>query len=187
METTRRIPAEKRLRIRLRQQVGWGRNALLVILAVTLINQIMLMLRVEYHFLFSAAVPYYMNWLVQQLGAATNLGAFPALAVVLTIAVYAALIACWLLSAQRKEWMLASLGLYSLDTLLLIIFALTMLENPASCLLEILTHGIGIALLVVAMRASERLSRLPRVRRVPGRRPQETTNERNEESTYGQL
>ena len=57
METARRVPAEKRIRLRLRQQIGWGRNGLLVILAITLINQLMLMLHVEYHFLFSAAVP----------------------------------------------------------------------------------------------------------------------------------
>ena len=170
METARRVPAEKRIRLRLRQQIGWGRNGLLVILAITLINQLMLMLHVEYHFLFSAAVPYYLNWLVRELGAA---GAFPALATVLTLALYAAYIACWLMSSQRKEWLLASLGLYGLDTLLLIIFALTLLENPASCLLEILTHGVGIALLVFAVRAAEQLSRMPRQRRVPGQQPQE--------------
>ena len=95
------------------------------------------------------------------------------MAVVLTIAVYAAYIACWLMSAQRKEWIIAALGLYGLDTLLLVIFALTLLENPASCLLEILTHGVGIALLVVAVRAAEQLSRMPKRRRVPGQQPQE--------------
>lgn len=170
METTRRVPAEKRLRLRLRQRVGWGRSALLVILAVTLINQILLMLHVDYHFLFSAAMPYYLNWLVRELGAT---GAFPALVTVLTIALYAVFIACWLMSSQRKEWLVAALGLYGLDTLLLIIFTLTLLQNPASCLLEILTHGIGIALLVVAVQAAERLSRMPKPRRVPGQKSQE--------------
>ena len=170
MDTARRVPADKRIRQRLRQQVGWGRNGLLAILAITLINQLLLMLQVEYHFLLSAAVPYYLNWLVRELGAT---GAFPALATVLTIALYAAYIACWLMSSQRKEWLVAALGLYGLDTLLLVIFTLTLLDNPASCLLEILTHGIGIALLVIAVRAAEQLSRMPKQRRVPGQRPQE--------------
>lgn len=169
METARRIPAEKRLRLRLRQQVGWGRTALLVILAVTLLNQILLMLRVDYHFLFSAAVPYYLHWLVQELGANTDVGLFRVVATVLTVLLYGAYIACWLQSVQQKEWLVAALGLYGLDTLLLIIFCLTLLENPASCLLEILTHGVGIALLVIAVRAAEQLSRMPRQRRVPDR------------------
>ena len=164
METARRVPAEKRQRLRLRQQIGWGRTALLVIMGVTLLNQILLMLRVDYHFLFSAAVPYYLNWLVQELGAQSDVGAFEALAVVLTVLLYGAYVVCWLQSAQRKEWLVASLGLYGLDTLLLIIFCLTLLEN--------LTHGVGLALLVVAVRAAEQLSRLPRQRRVPGQRPQ---------------
>jgi peptidoglycan/LPS O-acetylase OafA/YrhL len=91
---------------------------------------------------------------------------------VLTVLLYGAYIACWLQSAQRKEWLVAALGLYGLDTLLLIIFCLTLLENPASCLLEILTHSVGIALLVIAVRAAEQLSRMPRQRRVPGQQPQ---------------
>ena len=168
METARRAPAEKRLRLRLRRQIGWGRTGLLVILAVTLLNQVFLMFHVDYHFLFSAAVPYYLNWLVQELGAHGDVGLFKFMATVLTILLYGAYIACWLQSAQRKEWLVAALGLYGLDTVLLMIFCLTLLENPASCLLEILTHGVGIALLVMAVRAAEQLSRLPRQRRVPG-------------------
>jgi hypothetical protein len=167
METAHRVPAEKRLRQRLRRQIGWGRTALLVILGVTLLNQFLLMFHVDYHFLFSAAVPYYLNWLVQELRATSDVGAFGALAVVLTVLLYGAYIVCWLQSSHRKEWLVASLGLYGLDTLLLIIFCLTLLENPASCLLEILTHSVGIVLLVLAVRAAEQLSRMPRQRRVP--------------------
>ena len=166
METAQRIPAEKRLRLRLRQQVNWGRTALLAMLAITLLNQVLLMLHVEYHFLISAAVPYYLNWLVRQLGAT---GAFPALATVVTLGLYAGYAACWLMSAQRKEWLIAALGLYGLDTLLLIIFSVTMLKSLASCLLEILTHGVVIAVLVMAVRAAEQLSRMPRSRRMPVR------------------
>lgn len=172
METARRVPAEKRLRMRLRQQIGWGRTGLLAILAVTLLNQVLLMFHVDYHFLFSAAVPYYLNWLVQELGANSDVGLFRFMATVLTILLYGAYIACWLQSAQRKEWLVAALGLYALDTVLLIIFCLTLLENPASCLLEVLTHGVGMALLVMAVLAAEQLSRMPKQRRVPGQRMQ---------------
>lgn len=167
METTHRVPAEKRLRMRLRKQVEWGRWCLLAILAISLLNQILLMFKVNYHFLFSASVPYYLNWLGRELGAHADLAAFKVLAVILTMLIYAAYIACWMMSAQRREWLLAALGLYGVDTLLLIIFCLTLLENPSSCLLEILTHGIGLWVLYVSFRAAERLSSLPRPRRVP--------------------
>lgn len=166
METVRRMPPEKRLRLRLRQQVGWGRNALLAMMAVTLVNQFLLLLHVEYHFLISAAVPYYLNWLVRELGAT---GTFPGLATVVTVLLYGAYLVCWFQSVQRKEWLIAALGLYGLDTLLLAIFAFTMLENPSSCLLELLTHGVIIAVLAVSVRAAEQLSRMPKPRRVPQR------------------
>lgn len=162
METIQRDMDRNRLQLRkrLRQQVQWGRMGILAILAVTLLNQILLLCKVNYHFHFSASLPYYLNWLSRQMG----MGGFKAMAVILTILVYAGYIACWLLSAQQREWLVAALGLYAVDTVLLIIFAFTLLDNPASCLLEILTHGAGLALLWWAVRAANQLSRMPRPR-----------------------
>ena len=65
---------------------------------------------------------------------------------------------------DRANKLMAALGLYAVDTVLLIIFSLTLLNNPASCLLEILTHGAGLALLWWAVRAASQLSRIPRPR-----------------------
>ena len=165
MESVQRAGADKRLRRELIRQINLGRWALLAIVAVTLLNQLLLACGVKYHFLFSAAMPYYLNWLAIELGAVSSVGAYKALAVVLTIGLYVGYAACWLLSAQRKEWLLASLVLYGVDTVLLIVFSLTLLENPASCLLEILTHFVGLFALYISMQASEKLSKLPRVRR----------------------
>lgn len=174
MESERRALAQKRQRQLLRQRIGWGRMAMLAILAVSLVNQFLLLIKVNYHFLFSAAVPYYLNWLGRELGAQTDMGAFKALAVILTMLVYGAYIACWLLSSQRREWLAAALGLYGLDTLLLIIFAFTLLDNPWSCLLEVLTHCVGLYLLFGAVQAAERLSHMPKPRRVPAPQPEES-------------
>lgn len=165
MEAAQRTPADKRLRRELIRQISLGRWALLAIVAVSLLNQLLLACGVNYHFLFSAAMPYYLNWLGIELSAVASVGAYRALAVVLTIALYAGYAACWLLSAQRKEWMMASLVFYGVDTVLLIVFALALLENPASCLLEVLTHFVGLFALYIAMQASEKLSRLPKNRR----------------------
>lgn len=169
METAQRIPAEKQLRKRLRQQVDYGRIGLLAILLVTLLNQLLLMFKVSYHFLFSASVPYYLNWLSREMG---GHAAFKALAVVLTFLIYAAYVGCCLMSGQRKEWLMAALGLYALDTLLLVIFSWVMLENPASCLLEILVHLAALLLLFNAVRCADKLSKMPRRRRRPPTRPE---------------
>lgn len=167
MENSRQIAAEKKHRAKLRQQVGFGRIAMVVMVAISLLNQLLLLLNVNYHLHFSAAVPYYLHWLARQLSAQMNVTLFKVFAALLTILIFVVYVACWLLSAQRSEWLLAALGLYSVDTLLLVIFSFTLLENPVSCLLEILTHCVGIWLLWNAVRGAQGLRRAPRRRRVP--------------------
>lgn len=159
MERTR---SERRMRTRLRKQAEWGRQSLLIIMAVSLINQLLLALNVNYHFLFSAAVPYYLNWCCAKLNVH---GVLSVLATLVTLGLYVAYAACWLLSQRKRGWLAAGLGLYAADTLLLILFTFTMLENPASCILEILTHIVGLVVLWVSLQAAERLSRMPRNRK----------------------
>lgn len=168
MEMIRQDIDQKRQqhRKKLRQQVQWGRMGILAILAMSLVNQVLLLCKVDYHFHFSAALPYYLNWLSRQLEGQMPLEGFKAMAVILTVLVYGGYIVCWLMSAQQREWLTAALGLYAVDTVLLIVFALTLLSNPASCLLEILAHGAGLLLLWWAVRAAGQLSHMPRPRSV---------------------
>ena len=163
MEQTRRADPQRQLRLRLRQRIQWGRWALLAIVAVSLVNQVLLMLGVDYHFLFSAAMPYYLNWLAAQL----PIAGFKAVAVVLTVVLYLVYLACWSLSAQRKDYFLAALGLYAVDTALLVVFTVALLENPASCVLEIICNLALLALLCWSYMAARRLAALPRRRRQP--------------------
>ena len=149
----------KERRAILRRQVTCGRLVLLAIVVLSLINQLLLMLGVEYHFWISAAVPYYLNWFCVQTGAALGWRILAGLAAVGLLAAY---IFCMVLSLRKREWMTLCLGLYGLDTVLLAIFSFTLLENPASCLLEICVH-IGCALLMfIADQAAGQLSRMRR-------------------------
>lgn len=160
MEMTKRTDPDRQLRRQLGRQVELGRLVLLVILGITFIDQILLLCGVRYHFFLSCAMPYYLNWLALEL----DVTAFKAVATVVTLMIYVGLAGCWLLSGRLLEWMLAALVFYSVDTLLLAVFALTLLEKPSACLLEILTHGIGIAALYFSFRALERLTKMPRRR-----------------------
>lgn len=150
----RRLSARK---AKARHQVAAGRFCLLIVVAFSLVNQLFLALGVEYHFLISAALPYYLNWTCSRMGLQ---GAVPILAAVVTVALYGAYIACWALSRRRRVWLTAALGLYGLDTLLLVIFTFTMLENPASCIFEILTHCVCVGVLAMAVRSAGELSRI---------------------------
>lgn len=160
MEMTKRNDPERQLRRQLGRQVELGRLVMLVILGITFVNQILLLCGVRYHFFLSAAMPYYLNWLAIGL----DVGAFKAVATIVTLMIYVGLAACWLLSGRLVEWMLATLVFYGVDTLLLAVFALTLLEKPSACLLEIVTHGVGIAALYWSFRSLERLTKMPRRR-----------------------
>lgn len=160
-EGERRMSAGQKRRKKLRQNILIGRMAMLVALGVSLINQLLLLLKVNYHFLFSASMPYYLNWLARELGST----GFKIFAALLTMLIYGAYVACWLFSMQKREWMLAGLGLYAADTLALLIFSFALLSNPWSCFFEILIHLVCLWLLFVAYRSAEMLSRMPKRRR----------------------
>ena len=146
-----------------RHQVAAGRLALLALTGLTLVNLLLLCFRAEYHFLLSGAVPYYVNWLCVKLNAA---GIWSVLSALLSLVLVAFYGACWLLSHQRRICLTAAAAAYALDTVLLVIFAFTLVGNPASCILEILTHLAVLALLVTAEQAAGALQRIRQRARV---------------------
>lgn len=167
MEATRdrREGAVKRARRQLHQHIGLGRAAMLVLLAVSLVNQLMLLLKINYHFLFSAAVPYYLNWMALKLGEHDGVTFFKVFALLATLVIFAVYVGCWMFSAHQRKYLKLGMVLYCADTILLVIFAFALLNNPFSCLLEILTHLVGIALLYDGYRSAEQLARMSKKRR----------------------
>ena len=156
----RRAAAGQRMRRTLLQRIGLGRTAILLILVISLINQLLLLLKVNYHFLFSSAVPYYLNWLAGKLGGAAGVTPLKVFSVIVSLAIYVAYVACWILSAGRRDFLKTALWLYGADTILLVVFAFALLQNPFSCLLELLVHLIGIGVLYHAHISAQELRRL---------------------------
>ena len=146
-----------------RRQVAAGRYALLAVTGLTLVNLLLLICRADYHFLISGAVPYYVNWLCQKLDAS---GVWSVLAATLSVGLTVFYAACWAMSRRRRIFLTAALGAFGLDTLLLMIFAFTLVENPASCVLEILTHLAVLGLLALADQAAGALQRMRQRARV---------------------
>lgn len=167
MENTRKRqgPSRGGKRQKLLQHIGLGRTAILLLLAASLVNQLLVLLNVNYHFLFSTAVPYYLNWLGVKLGG--NAGATPlkVFAVIVAFLTFVGYVACWVLSAQRRDFSKIALWLYGADTVMLVIFAFALLNNPLSCLLEVLVHLVGIAILYDAYTSALQLRKLSKKRR----------------------
>ena len=167
MENNReqRGKASQRIRRRLQRHIGLGRTVLLFVIAVSLLNQLFLLLKVNFHFLFSASVPYYLNWLARKLGGPAGVTPLKVIAVVLTLLIYFLYVGCWLFSARRKDFLRTAFLLYCADTVLLVIFAIALLNNPFSCLLEVLAHLVVIAAFYNAQRAAQQLRRMPKKKR----------------------
>lgn len=167
MEATQSRADAARLKERrsLRQHIGLSRTVLLLLLAVSVVNQLMLLLKINYHFLFSMSVPYYLNWLAYKLGEDKGVTFFKVFALLATVAIFVVYVMCWLSSAQRREYLKTALVLYCMDTVLLTVFAFSLLNNPFSCLLEILVHLVGIALIYDGHRSAQRLERLSKKRK----------------------
>lgn len=177
MENTRerRETAGQKKRRSLLQHIGLGRTVILLLLTVSLLNQLLLLLKVNYHFLFSTAVPYYLNWLAGKLGGSAGPTPLKVFAVIVTLLTFVAYVACWVLSARRREFLKTALVLYCADTVLLVIFAIALLNNPFSCLLEFLVHGIGVVLLYDAHRSAQQLRRMSKKKKPrPAPRERET-------------
>ena len=173
----RRGTAEQKMRQKLHQQIGLGRTAILLMLAVSLLNQLLLLLKVKYHFLFSMAVPYYLNWLARKLGGAGGVTPLKVLAVILTLLIFVVYVACWIYSARRRDFLKTAFLLYCADTVLLVIFAFALLNNPFSCLLEILVHVVGMLVLYNAHRSAQQLRRMSKKKkRRPAPQEQEPVN-----------
>ena len=148
--------AQSKARLGLQRRYDMGRMTLVLLLAVTLVNQLLLHKGVAYHFFLSAAVPYYLLWVCEKLRVSPALWS---LAATVAAVLYAGYGWCWWRSRRQRRWLTAALGLYGVDTLLLVIFSATLLKNTASCLLEIMTHGLIFGCLIMADRAGGRLSR----------------------------
>ncbi len=161
----RREEAQKRVRRQLRQHIGLSRTVMLVLLAFSVINQLLLLLKINYHFLLGASVPYYLNWMALKLGEHEGVTFFKVFALLATLVIIVVYVGCWLLSARQRRFLKTALVIYSADTVLLVIFAFALLSNPFSCLLEILTHLIGIALLYDGYRSAQQLARMSKKRR----------------------
>ncbi len=156
-----RAEVDKNTRAYQEQMVKGARATLLAVMLFTVVNLVLLVAEQGSYFLFSASVPYYLTMLGilmdRALGGRTFL--FTALAVSAVCLV--AYLLCWLLSKKRGGWLTVALALFVVDTVLLVVCAFTLLENPASCVMDAVFHGLAIYELAVGVRGVKKLKQLP--------------------------
>ena len=163
------------LRAALTQRCALGRYAILLIVAFTVINLLMLVSQTFAYFLFSANLPYllvdfgmyfggaYTNVdpaLYEQGFGALGMGFFYGM-LAATVALLATYFVCWLCSSERcGRCLVTALVLFAIDTVVMLA-SLLISEFNAAFVIDLACHAILLFLLVDGIRADRQLRALP--------------------------
>ncbi len=156
-----RQPIDKNSREYLTQKVNTGRHSLLLIIIFTVINLFMIIGDTGRYFLFSASIPYELTFLgalmtYQETGAI--LGVYTYTALVISAAILALYLLCWLLSKKRAAWYVVALVLFALDTLFMVYINL---EYIGEYIMDIVFHVWVLWELWQAISAGKKLKNMP--------------------------
>ena len=157
-------------REKLESRYNGSRNNILLVVAFTLINTVLLIVGSDSYFLFSAAVPYYLTLLGM-----IYTGKMPAeyyadvedfvpfdnsvfiVAVAVSVAVIALYALSWFLSKKKTGWMIFALVFFIIDTLAMFYFA----GISADMVIDIVFHAWVIISLASGIMAASKLKKLP--------------------------
>lgn len=137
------------------QRYSVARHNLLLMIALTVVNLILLAFNSGVMMLFSATVPYY----AVLVGIVSENGAVLTVCICLTAVILATYILCWVMSKKHYGWMIAALVMFILDTLVLV--GLYLLLQELSGVMDALIHAWVLYYLIIGVRYGHQLSATP--------------------------
>lgn len=163
----RKDPVNKNSAEYLMSKIASGRHSLLLIMAFTVVNLLMVVLDSGTYFLFSASVPYYLTLYFKGIdndfayGAWAENGPFTVAALIVSAVILLLFLLCWFLSKKRTGWLIPALVLFVLDTLALAWCTFNIVNDPAGNILDFVFHFWIIWELGLAIRCGGKLKKLP--------------------------
>lgn len=151
----------------LNSKIGGGRHSLLLIVAFTVVNLLMVVLDSSTYFLFSASVPYYLTLYSKGIdnnfvdGPWPENGPVTIVALVVSGVILLLFLLCWLLSKKRTGWLIPALVLFVLDTLALAWCTFNIVNDPAGNIVDFVFHIWAIWELCLAIRCGSKPKKLP--------------------------
>lgn len=152
MENSMNLNSERQVA---QQKYNIARNNLILMIALTILNVVVLILGSETMMLFSATVPYFAVGIGFYSEIPFLFGVGIAIAVVILIVYFL----CWIFSKKHYGWMIAALVLFSLDTLAMIGMYLSI--HDASGILDVVIHAFVLYYLIVGVRYGVQLKNMP--------------------------
>ena len=171
----RKNPVDRNSPEYLMSKIASGRHSLLLIMVFTVVNLVMVVLDSGTYFLFSASVPYYLTAMSKGIdngfvdGPWTENGPVTIAALIVSAVILLLFLLCWLLSKKRTGWLVCALVLFVLDSLVLLWWTFSMINNPADNIVDIVFHAWAIWELSLAIRCGAKLKKLPAEPSVPDR------------------
>ena len=138
-----------------RQKYATARVNLLLLVAFTLLNIIMLVVGSDYFLMFSATVPYF----AVLLGMIDETGMMLIPCVAIAVIGLISYFLCWLLSKKNYGWMVAALVLFVVDTLALV--GVYILVGDFSGIMDLLFHAWVLYYLLVGVTYGKQLQNMP--------------------------
>ena len=151
----------------LQRKIGSGRHSLLLIMAFTVVNLLMVVLDSGTYFLFSASIPYYLTLYFKGIdndfayGAWTENGPMTIAALIISGVILLLLLLCWFLSKKRTGWLIPALVMFVLDTLALTWCTFNIVNDPAGNIVDFVFHFWIMWELGLAIHCGRKLKKLP--------------------------
>ncbi|PKM63363.1 MAG: hypothetical protein CVU97_00035 [Firmicutes bacterium HGW-Firmicutes-21] len=129
-----------------------ARNNLLVMTILTVVNMVLMLTNLSINFSFSASTP--------QIVLAFSIFVFENLlgGIIISVIIIGLFLLCWHMSKKNNGWLIAALVLFSIDTLILLLFALDIADT--SFLFEIAFHAWVLYYLITGVKAGAKLKNI---------------------------
>ena len=132
-----------------------ARTNLLLMLAFTVLNVVLMLVGSDTMLLFAATVPYYMALI----GAISEVTAVSVFCFAVTVVVLLLYLLCWLFSKKHYAWMIFALALFVVDTVGMI--ALYVVAEDFSGILDVVIHAWVLYYLWIGVKYGRQLDVLP--------------------------
>lgn len=156
-------PVDKNSREYRLRKLAAARSSLIVVIAFTVINLILLLTESNTYFLFSASVPYFLTafGMGMDIGLGNpGIGVYTTTALVISAVIVAAYLLCWILSKKRSGWFVVAAVLFIIDTVLLVLVSLG-LDALGENIVNLIFHAWVLVELFQAIAAAKKLKNMP--------------------------
>ena len=133
-------------------QFNGARSGLLLAIVFTVINMILMLIGADMYFLFSIAVPYY----GVAIGASISSAAMGVM-LVIGVIILAFYVVCWLAGKKHRSLMTLALIFFCIDTLIVLILALTS-GAMVEFIVDIIFHVLVLISLIRGVRFAKKLN-----------------------------